>query len=667
MQYLNNTLAISRPELLMFFPERTITSWQLDVVKKGGGSQNTTLYAYESIPTHKREIIESKLGKPETIAVAQTFTDRISSDAKAVEFYSNYKLNDGRHLPEKTQREYAINAAILNAIKVILADASESRKRLGGNLKGFWAKALTAVNNIRTDKQHTLPANERALQRTFEAYVGKKTKANGTTGYEALISGKFCNDNSRKVTDNIERLIMSLYAMPNKPFSMGVHALYQEFLNGKIEVVDRKTGEVFNVEDFMKDGKPIEISHATVWSYLNQPENRVIVDKVRSGNFNFNNEHRPHHHRLAPSYSLSKITLDDRDLPRKCVNGKRVKAYYAYDVASGCVIGRAYSMAKDEALFLDCMQDMFRLIDREGFGMPAEIEVENHLVNKFFDDLAVMFPFMRICNPGNSQEKHAEHLNRQKKYSVEKATQTGIGRWWSKHEAYRVDQDKVNDEFVEKTYTYEQLVADDLKACADFNNQLHPRQKKYPNKTRWQVLVENLNNNLAQVNKAVVYKSIGEHTNTTINRNQYVTVQYGKYQLPNPTVLQKLQPNNYNVDAFYLPDADGMIGEVYLYQNGVYVCKCEKIVEYNTARAERTDADEIAYTNQAKYVSAFDKLSKEGKEELAAPVIMKKDAMNAAVATEFEVVKEKVIQEPEIIEHNNDDLMDWAKQAIDNL
>lgn len=38
---------------------------------------------------------------------------------------------------------------------------------------------------------------------------------------------------------------------------------------------------------------------------------------------------------------------------------------------------------------------------------PAEVEVEHHLVNNFADGLiraGVVFPFVRWCNPGNSQE-----------------------------------------------------------------------------------------------------------------------------------------------------------------------------------------------------------------------------------------------------------------------
>ena len=104
-------------------------------------------------------------------------------------------------------------------------------------------------------------------------------------------------------------------------------------------------------------------------------------------------------------------------------DGNRVKAYYAYDVCSGALTGAAYSRKKDTDLYIGCLRDMFRFLDRRSLGLPLEMEVENHLVNQFEDDLmraGNLFPFVRWCAPTNSQEKHAEQFNRAKKYGYEK-------------------------------------------------------------------------------------------------------------------------------------------------------------------------------------------------------------------------------------------------------
>ena len=135
-------------------------------------------------------------------------------------------------------------------------------------------------------------------------------------------------------------------------------------------------------------------------------------------------------------------------------DGNRVKAYYAYDVVSGAVVGYAYNRYKTTELFLDCMRNMFQTLDRNGMYIPAELEVEHHLVSDFADGLmqaGTVFPLIRWCNPGNSREKRAEHKNREKKYGVEKRTQVGIGRWWAKLEANRPKEEKVYDE---KNNTY---------------------------------------------------------------------------------------------------------------------------------------------------------------------------------------------------------------------
>ena len=288
--------------------------------------------------------------------------------------------------------------------------------------------------------------------------------------------------------------------------------------------------------------------------------------------WDFNNAYRPYHLRRVGEYSLSKISLDDRDLPRPMKDGNRVKAYYAYDVVSGAVVGYAHNRLKTAELFLDCMRNMFQTLDRNGMYIPAELEVEHHLVSDFADGLmqaGTVFPLIRWCNPGNSREKRAEHMNRAKKYGVEKLSQVGIGRWYAKLEANRPKEEKVYDEknntYKVKSYTYDELVADDIRSIHEYNNQLHPNQKRFPGMTRWDVLCSKQNPDLAPWDKAVLYRFIGFRTDTTIKNNSFFTVQYNNFILPEPEIISKLEPRNYKVEAYYLPDTDGNITEVYIY------------------------------------------------------------------------------------------------------
>jgi len=601
---------------------------RLDIKRKGCYG-TPALIAVDSLPAKYQELIKNKYGSLLNEAAKRTFTDEIFRDAKAVEYFTAYRLEDGRALPVRTINQYSNDASILNAFKSLINNTNKHRA-IGAKVKQFWPKAIAALANVAALYPNSLPTSEKRLKCRYEAYM-KALSVSPEEGYRSLISRKFNNDNSRKVTALIERMLLSLYAMPNKPFGSSVHEMYLSFLNGGIDIVDKLTGEFFNRSDFQRNGQPVEISDTTVWNYINNPLNRILVDKSRLDGLDYNNTHRPHHRRHAPNFSFSKVSMDDRDLPRKIINGGRVKAYYAYDVTSGAIVGVSYSRDKDEELFLSCLRDMFRLMDTHDWGVPMEVEVENHLVSKFFDELGRMFPILRICAPGNSQEKHAEHFNKAKKYGTEKKTQISIGRWWAKGEAYRTRTQKVSNEFTEKAYSYDLLVADDQQAVKDYNNALHPRQKKYPGMTRWQVLCNNINPKIIRPNRALWIKSIGNHTVTSIKRSGYITANYNEYRLPGPDVIGRLKPNNYTVDAYWLPDEKGNVAEIYLYQHGEFLCRCEAGQTYNTAKSEWNKDDSLIFSEQAGYISKFDKLVAAGR----ADKIIKPEIITAAMMTSF--------------------------------
>lgn len=570
---------------------------------------------YESLREDRKVKIKEVLGNVSTLAKRQPLLNRMRIDDKAVTFFrSEFKLDDDRFLPEENITEYIHDASILNAIKNEMQDTNVYRRARGGTRinKGVFFQTVIEILSDEDFKKrypNSLPLSERRLREKMDIYTHE--------GYLSLVSSKFSNINARKVSLRLERLLMALYTMPNKPFCANVKDLYDLFICNKIQVYDKTSGELYNPLDFCKNGEFITLSEATIWAYLNKPANRAVVDKQRNDGLFYNNTHRPHHHRHSPLFSFSKISMDDRDLPRKLVGGGYVKAYYAYDVTSGCVIGASYSRKKDQRLFIDCLRDMFRLIDRNNFGMPMEVEVEHHIVRDFADSIMAagrIFPFVRWCAAGNSQEKRAEHFNKAKKYSSEKELQKQVtGRWWARSEAYRTPSKKVDNEYVENEFSYERLVADDLAAIRDYNNRPHPKKKIYEQMSRWEVLVENMNPNLGGIDKAMLYSYIGDCTECSIVRSQYVRVQYNKYQLSSPTILEKLKPGNYNVKAYYLSGDDGLINDVYLYQNDTYLCNCKMIETYNEAACERTEVDERAMIAQASYVAKYDKMIKDHK------------------------------------------------------
>lgn len=608
MEYYNNILCVTAGECQSVMSrscyDKLAARGKLAVARRACRGRHA-LVVYDSIPDNYRSALKEIYPEGGVMQLQKWFRENYVLDAEARSFFSLFRFDNGDPLPAEKVTEYTVNASVIRSVQRLMTNTRALRRtQAGGRVN--WDEMAEAVAYFKQEFGHTLPESTLRFR--------KKVAEFNRTGYSCLISGKFQNQNSRVVNNKIERILLSLDSLPERPFNTTVHELYLQFVCGELDVYDPETGELFDPEEYTdKTGEPIMLSDATVRNYLNNPKNRALRAKLHDSAWEFNNTYRPHHNRKAPVWAFSKVSLDDRDLPRKMADGNRVKAYYAYDVASGCVVGYAYNRLKTADLFLDCVRNMFRLIDREGWNCPAEVEVEHHLVGNFADGLiraGVVFPFVRWCNPGNSQEKRAEHFNRAKKYGVEKRTQVGIGRWYARLEANRPKVEKVFDEFnntyKEATFTYEQLVADDIRAIDEYNHQPHPNQKMYPGLTRWQVLCEKQNPNLSPVDKALLYRFIGERTRTSIRRNMYCTVRGVKYGLPAPELIARLAPNDYTVEAYYMPDDEGNVSEVYLYQDKNFIATCAPIGLYNEATAEQTEEDEQNYHEQAKYVAQFD-------------------------------------------------------------
>lgn len=609
MEYYNGKLCISMRELvdggIMTIPnyKQLAARKKIDIARRGdrGGC---ALVVVDSFPPRYKEDIYTRFPDSDSVRLAGWVRSNYEIDQSAVVFFHDPEKTGLDLKPEKI-REYITNASVLNTC-IRLYDNARTYQRIAGD-KYDWGKMAAAVDSLRVQFGHTLPGSMLRFRKKVAEYRRE--------GYGCLISGKFGNQSARKVDYRTERLILGIAVLPNKPFNTNVAEMYNQFVCGELDVYDPETGELFNPDDFTdKDGEPRVLSETTINNYLNRPKNRVLIEHKLSSWSTFMHEQMPHMHRHAPEFSFSKISFDDRDLPRKLKDTKaRPKAYYAYDVASQCVVGFAYNRNKNVDLVVDMFRSMFRLIDRKGWGCPAQVEVENHLMSQWKDSFlkaGVMFPFVRFCAPQNSQEKYAEPMNGAKKKAVEHRNHLGVGRFYAKDRHYRTEGRKVfdeqNDTYEDKQYySWDELVADDMRDVMEFNNSLHPNQKKYPGMTRWQVLEANMNPNLEPINKAVLARFIGDHVETSVRRNSYCRVGYTDWWLSGTGVLERLAPNNWKVDAYYLTDDDGNITDVYIYQNGMLVDKLQNVGTFNTADCEQTDADRAVFVEQRKKISGF--------------------------------------------------------------
>ena len=127
-------------------------------------------------------------------------------------------------------------------------------------------------------------------------------------------------------------------------------------------------------------------------------------------------------------------------------------------------------------------------------------------------------------------------------------------------------------------------------------------------------------------------------------------------------MLDRLEPNNLKVDAYYLPDDDGDFDEIYIYQNGKLIDRLQDIGTFNEALAERTEKDVAIMTEQNKQISKFDAMMK--RDAIAPVAIMKKEA--AKQITEASA-KEVVIPTTPDDDFMNYNVGDIRKIAIESM
>lgn len=352
MEYYGNTLCISARELvgngIMSEPnyKQLSARGRINVVRRGGRS-GYALVSVSSLPDSYREKVNALYPDPSLEVLYAWIEANYEIDQAAVAYFSDWRNSCGHDFATDAHvAEYIANASVLNACIKLYNNAKAIHKTMG--MKYDWNKMSQVVEGYRVKVGHTLPSSMLRFRKKVNEYQ--------ESGYSCLISGKFGNQSRRKVDHKTERLIISIAALPNKPFNTSVWEMYNAFVCGELDVYDVESGALFNpIEWTDKKGEPLSLSESTIANYLNKPKNRVLIEQSTTSYTTFMHEQMPHVHRHAPEFSFSKISFDDRDLPRKLADTKaRPKAYYAYDVTSQCIVGYAYNRHKNVDLVTYC-------------------------------------------------------------------------------------------------------------------------------------------------------------------------------------------------------------------------------------------------------------------------------------------------------------------------
>lgn len=625
-----------------------------------GGYGREVLIEWDTLRGDRKEAIEAALGNPYGLVQKARLEDYIKPDPKAAAYYASYRLPDGRELKDEYQRRHLSEACIIRALIQYIDDTTRKRKAMNMRKGEVWNMAAHLVAELDVSRYpHKLPTNPRRLKEAVRRFQ--------ENGYESLIHGNWCNRNSRKVNELVERLLISIYCMDNLPFGDWVHDYYLKFIAGSLQVADAETGELFDRNEFVdRNGNYIIISRSTVWNVLNKPDNAAVIDSLRSARIDHVTQATPYNRRRKPDYSLSMVSLDDWQHSIRTTEGEKLNAYTAFDVCSEAIIGFAFAThAPDIAMVRECLRSMYSTLSQHGLPWPLEAQVENHLIRDMDTEFRGLFPYLTYCVPGLSRDKHAENLIGLLKKETMKRT-LPIGRWHAKHKAYRVKNAAKDEDYKQPRLPKDELIASTIESIATHNHSLHSNQKKYPGKTRWEVLLENVNPNALPLRHHTICRYIGNATETSIRNNDYIRLQYEDYAIESFDMLSLLKPGDYGVTAYWLPSANGDIAEAYLYQGETYLGRAIKYKRYNTAKAERTEEDERIRVEQAKRQRKYFAREK----ELRGSKVRKVALVTEDHKVDYEEVKVELIPEPEESQQEVWDegiTDDIVKRAINSL
>ena len=575
-----------------------------------GGQGRTIFIEWESmeVAAHRKKVLEV-YGDPYQYIAMQGIRDMVKVDESALKYYAEYTLPSGRPLPLEYQMRLARQCDILNVITTVMANKSHYKEALGITMEQFWEDI---VEIARVDESRPcLPTTVRTMRRKWAEYDKK-----GKAGLIEVF--RFDNGNARKVEKKHTDLWLALQDQAYGPTLTDVHRTYKDFIQGRKEIVHLETGEVFDPKKYYVKGKADELSRSTVKGYMSKIGAKAVTDKKRMSNKEWNDTYRPHMMGKAPFFAMSKVSMDDTSSPFKMPNGKRPATYKMFDLASEALVGMVMHRddRPDHGLIRRMIRDFVWLIASKGWKMPYEVEMERALTSSMKGTAELMdvffsgavFPYIRWCLARNPQEKGAENIIKRIKYGYQRKRDG-----FQKRPFAKLTMNRENEDGRDIYFDYEEIERMEREDMHEWNHSLHSNQELYPGMTRWEVLEQNQNPNLALPQMSLIMPYVGNKTKTSVNRMR-MEVNYKKYNLPESALLDEL--NDRDVTAYWMPDGNGEVPSVWVYQDGRFVCEAAREDKFQRAKVEQTDEDVEILNRQRSYRKEFDSTIKEKRSEM---------------------------------------------------
>ncbi len=558
-------------------------------LRRGLGAGNEVLLRFDAMPREWQEAMVEKFGKPSTVSNALEEHFELSGTFRM--YYDSYTHpSTSESLTPEQVTKYTLNASVIDAVVRLKVARETQRTRLGGSTRGIWktliadAMAFQTILATKYGAQHTLPKSERHFRDRVREYI------NG--GLESLVDGRIGNDNAQRVTPEMEALWNDMYSgQKHKPYFKDVARDYRAFLDGKKDVVNGTTGELYDRTDTAFR----EVDDRSVLKYLSKWKSRVATHSKRSGNRQrFLVQHIPHAKMHRPHYAGSIISVDDRQPPFKYASGggNRMWMYMAQDLGSDAITVWTHGETK-EGIILEFYRQMVRNYTEWGVALPDSIECESSLNASYRDTFlapGAMFRNVRII-ANDARSKRIERTFGIFRYQHEKQEDGFIPRVTAKSEANQERPGK--EEFIPK----EVIVQKELAMVAEWNNALHPDQELHPGMSRWDVFLDKQHPDLMPPNWRGLLPSLGYRTVSSMNLGR-VKLQ-GKMCVVSSNgtdvalgddlirIMEKIEGEQ--VQVWWLDGNDGQVLRAIVQDmNGRTICELLDDMPYHRAIIEQT-------------------------------------------------------------------------------
>ena len=177
MQYYQNQVCVSYKELIepgilsVSSYKQFVFRNKLEVLQKGGNGREA-LIAYDSLPDGLKQKVRKTYGDNiKEQALQSPLLKYYEIDVKASDYFSTYKLPNGKFLSEDKQREYTANASALNAVIRLMEANRTMRKSMGGSIaigSVYKDYIIPTLQSFKVSWGHTLPKSERQLREVIK-------------------------------------------------------------------------------------------------------------------------------------------------------------------------------------------------------------------------------------------------------------------------------------------------------------------------------------------------------------------------------------------------------------------------------------------------------------------------------------------------------------------